>query len=263
MRTGGPPVPRRPGGRRGRGGSSTSCPSRSRAAASAAGEGRERGRRRAEQREVRLGQRQLGGCRAQVRRQHVRVARVQDGRLDRAVQQRIRVVHQVGVQRVVPGDQDGHRTAPSRPARPACCHSAALVPGQPAISTASSPPMFTPSSSAVVVARPVICAGQQSFLQGAALFGQVAGPVRGHPRGQVRRPGLGQVSLAPWATASAPRRDRTNASAGMPSATRSASSPAASAVAVRRTGAPASPRALVSGGSQSANVSDPRARRMR
>ena len=64
--------------------------------------------------------------------------------------------------------------------------------------------------------------------------------------------------MAPWATASAPRRDRTNASAGMPSATRSASSPAASAVAVRRTGAPASPRSVVSGGSQSPNVSDPR-----
>ena len=45
---------------------------------------------------------------------------------------------------------------PARPARPACCQSAAMVPGQPAMSTASRPAMFTPSSSAVVVASAVI-----------------------------------------------------------------------------------------------------------
>ena len=44
---------------------------------------------------------------------------------------------------------------PLRPARPACCHNAENVPGQPAISTASSPVMLTPSSSAVVVASPI------------------------------------------------------------------------------------------------------------
>ena len=33
---------------------------------------------------------------------------------------------------------------PLRPARPACCHSEAKVPGQPAIKTASRPVMFTP-----------------------------------------------------------------------------------------------------------------------
>ena len=47
------------------------------------------------------------------------------------------------------------RRRPVRPARPACCHSEARVPGQPAISTASSPQMSTPSSSALVVARPL------------------------------------------------------------------------------------------------------------
>ena len=41
-----------------------------------------------------------------------------------------------------------------RPARPSCCHSAARVPGKPAMSTASSPLMSIPSSKALVAASP-------------------------------------------------------------------------------------------------------------
>ena len=41
---------------------------------------------------------------------------------------------------------------PRRPARPHCCHSEARVPGQPETTTASSPLMSMPSSSALVVA---------------------------------------------------------------------------------------------------------------
>src|SRR5690606_20765870 len=60
------------------------------------------------------------------------------------------------------------------------------------------------------------------------------------------------------ATASAPRRDRTNASVRTSPLTRSASRSAASAVAPRRTGAPCSPVNSVSGGSHSANAVAPR-----
>ncbi len=42
----------------------------------------------------------------------------------------------------------------ARPARPACCQNDARVPGKPACTTASSPEMSTPSSSALVVATP-------------------------------------------------------------------------------------------------------------
>ena len=77
--------------------------------------------RRAEDVQVRLGQGQFGGRRAQVRRQHVRVVRVQHGGLHRVPQQDLRMADQVGVQRVVAGDQDRRRrpAAAPGPARPA------------------------------------------------------------------------------------------------------------------------------------------------
>ena len=60
------------------------------------------------------------------------------------------------------------------------------------------------------------------------------------------------------ATASAPRRDLMKARVGTFSPTSRASRSAACAVAVRRSLAPASPRASVSGGSHSAKASGPR-----
>ena len=110
----------------------------------------------------------------------------------------------------------------------------------------------------MVAASPVICAGPQRLLQGAALLRQVAGPVGRDPVGQVSRARLGQLP---------PRRLRHRLRPAPGSherqcrhllRTSSASSWAASAVAARRTGAPASPRAPVSGGSHSANVSGAR-----
>src|SRR6185312_17442783 len=74
--------------------------------------------RGAEEVEVRLGQRQFGRRRGQVRAEYVRVGRVEYGGLDRVVQQGVRVVHQVAVQRVVAGDEHRGRVVPG-PARAA------------------------------------------------------------------------------------------------------------------------------------------------
>lgn len=103
---------------------------------------------------LRLLQRQFRCRTQQLRTQNVGVARVDHHPLDRLAQQRGRVVHQVGVQRIVPGDQHHQRPWPRRPDRPACCQNEATVPGKPASTTASSPAMSTPNSSALVVARP-------------------------------------------------------------------------------------------------------------
>ncbi len=70
---------------------------------------------------------------------------------------------------------------PARPARPACCHTDATVPGHPVSSTASSPATSTPSSSAFVAATPEQRPALQPALEVAPLLGQVAGAVGGDP----------------------------------------------------------------------------------
>ena len=66
--------------------------------------------------------------------EHVRVVRVEDGRLDR----RGRTAPRGGARGRCPAGRRGRRArrarpAPPRPARPACCHSEARVPGKPAM----------------------------------------------------------------------------------------------------------------------------------
>ena len=73
----------------------------------------------AEQRQVRLGQRQLGRCCGEVRGQHVGVVGVHDGGLHRLPEQRVRMVHQIGVEGIVGGHEERERSRPC-PARPAC-----------------------------------------------------------------------------------------------------------------------------------------------
>ncbi len=70
---------------------------------------------RTEQRQVVLGQRQLRGGRAQVRAEDVGVVGVEHVGLDRRPEQRLGVVHQVGVQRVVAGDQHAQRVLAAAP----------------------------------------------------------------------------------------------------------------------------------------------------
>ena len=72
----------------------------------------------AEQRQVGRGQRRLGRGAAQLRAEHVRVGRVQHGRLDRPAEQRLGVVDQVGVQRVVAGHQHAERLPAGPPGPP-------------------------------------------------------------------------------------------------------------------------------------------------
>ena len=65
----------------------------------------------------------------QVRREHVGVAGVDQGGLVGAAEQVGGVVQEEGVERVVLADQHGQGRPPWRPARPACCHIEATVPG--------------------------------------------------------------------------------------------------------------------------------------
>ena len=207
----------------------------------------------AEQRQVVLGERQLGRGAAQLRPEHVRVLRVADGRLDRPAEDRLGMVHEVGVQRVVARHEDHQRPGPPRPARPACCHSEASVPGKPASTTASRPAMSMPSSRALVAATPSSCPRAQRRLQRAALLGQVAGAVRGDPVGQLRAPASARCRRAVSAISSAPRRERTKASVRAPSTTRSASSRRRLGAGRRAAPARRARRAAsVSGGSHSA-----------
>jgi hypothetical protein len=76
-------------------------------------------RRLAEDLEVVGSQRQLLRRGTQLRPEHVRVFRVEDRSLHRAPEDRCRMSHQVGVQRVVPRDQQRHRV----PTGPACASS--------------------------------------------------------------------------------------------------------------------------------------------
>jgi len=62
--------------------------------------------------------RELGRRRRQVRRQHVRVGRVEHGGLERMVQQDGRMVQQIGVQRVIAGDEHRYRVAAGPPGSP-------------------------------------------------------------------------------------------------------------------------------------------------
>ena len=145
---------------------------------------------------------------------------------------------------------------PLRPARPACCHKLAQLPGQPAISTASRPVMLTPSSSAVVAAsptrRPSLIAASRSRRSSGRYPDRYAATLAS---GASCPPSDRRAASA---TVSAPRRDRMKASVGTSWRTSRASRSAVCAVAVRRSRAPTSPRAPVSGGSHSANASGPR-----
>ncbi len=145
---------------------------------------------------------------------------------------------------------------PLRPARPACCHRLENVPGQPAISTASSPVMLTPSSRAVVAARPT----RRPSLIAASRLRRSSGRYPDRYAATLASDASGPPSdrRAASATVSAPRRDLMKASVGTSCRTSRASRSAVCAVAVRRSRTPASPRASVSGGSHNANASGPR-----
>ena len=111
----------------------------------------------------------------QLRAEHIRIGRIDHDAFHRLVQQRLGMVHQVGVQRVVACYEHHQRALPAPAGPVACCQNDATVPGNPASSTASRPAMSIPSSSAFVVASP-----RNSPLAAPA-------PARGGPRRDNRR----------------------------------------------------------------------------
>jgi hypothetical protein len=70
--------------------------------------------------------------------------------LGRRVEQEAGFGGDVLIERLGAGDQHHHDGCPRRPARPARCQVAAREPGQPAMTTASRPPMSIAESSADV-----------------------------------------------------------------------------------------------------------------
>ncbi len=119
-----------------------------------------------------------------MRGEYVRVVRVEHGGLHRGGEQRLRVVHQVGVQRVVPGDQDGER-ALGLPAGPAGLlperGPGTRVPGhQDGVQTGDVDPEFEGGGGGEAE-QP---AGVEFALQGPALVGEVAAAVGGDPVGE-------------------------------------------------------------------------------
>ncbi len=148
----------------------------------------------AEEGQVRFGERQLGGGGAQVGGQHVRVVRVEDGRLHRLLEQRFGMVDEEGVQRVVAGHQDGEGAL----AGPPCA--AGLLPqrGSGAWVTRDHDRVQAGDVDAEFEGggggQTEKAAGMQSVLQGAALLGEITPAVGGDPGGQ-RAVDLGEAFL--------------------------------------------------------------------
>ena len=193
-------------------------------------------------------------------REHVRVVGVEHGRLDRPAEQRLRVVDEVGVERVVAGDEHGERALPGPPGP------AGLLPQRgPGAGPAGEQhgvqagDVDARARARWSTATPEQPPRLQVGLQRAPLLGQVAAAVGRDPRRRAR--GRPRRAAAGWSARPSRRRAATarRPASATPSTTRSASRSAASAVAVRRTGAPCSPASSVSGGSHSANSSSPRA----
>lgn len=137
-----------------------------------------------EEREIGFGEREFGGGRAQVRGEHVRVVGVQDGGFDRLVEERLGVVDEVGVQRVVAGHEHRERALPGA-ARPP-----GLLPqGRPGprvsgddhgIQTGDVHAEFERGGGGQAEQLPAV----QGAFQGTAFLGQISAPVGGDPAGQ-------------------------------------------------------------------------------
>ena len=171
--------------------------------------------------------------------QHVGVVRVEHRRLDRLAEH------------APPGGGRGRcragrrarpapraRSCPARPARPACCHSDARVPGQPAMQHGVQPADVDAELEGVGRRDAEDPARLQVGLERAPLLGQVAGAVGRDAARRARGRPRPAAAASPATTVSAPRRERTKASVRAPVERpgRPAGS-ATSAVAVRRTGA--------------------------
>ena len=206
--------------------------------------------RRPEQRQVGLGQRDLGRGGAEVRAEDVGVAGVEDGRLDRRADQRLRVGDQVGVERVVAGDEHrervgARRARPGRPAatsRPGCPGSRPAAPRRGRRCRCRARARWSPPSRRAALA--------QRCLERPPVLGQVAAAVGRHRSATARAPPRRAAARRSARPTRRPCGSGRTRACGPRRTTRSASRSATSAVAARRTGAPFSPPYDVNGGSQ-------------
>ncbi|QDL75601.1 hypothetical protein DNK48_24880 [Streptomyces malaysiensis subsp. malaysiensis] len=131
--------------------------------------------------QVGLGERKLGRGRAEVRREDVRVVRVQDGGLHRLPEEGVRVVDEIGVQRVVPGDQDreGPFAGAPSPSRllPQGGAGAGIARHDHGVQAGDVHPQLQGGGGG----EPQQLTGVQGPLQGAALLGEIAAAIGGDP----------------------------------------------------------------------------------
>ena len=150
--------------------------------------------RRAEDRDVRGGERHLGGGRGEVRAQHVGVGRVEGARLDRGVEHRLGMAHEVVVEGVVAGEEHREALATGAP-RP----SRALPQRGPRARPAGhddgvEPADVDPQLQGARRREPAQPPAAQLLLQLAALLGQVAAAISGD---EVRQAALLQAGEGP------------------------------------------------------------------
>ena len=187
------------------------------------------------------GQRRLGGGRAQVRAEHVGVVRVEDVGLDGLAEQRLGMVDQVGVQRVVARHHHAECVARAAPGAADLLPQRGPGAGEAGEQHGVEPADVDAELEGVGGGEPEQPPGAQGLLQLAALLGQVAAAVRRHLVDQAGIDLGQQPSGSRGRRSPRPRRDRTKARVRTRSTTRSVSRSATSLAAERRTGAPFSP----------------------
>ena len=141
--------------------------------------------------QVVLGQRQLLGGGAQVRREHVLVGGVDDGGLDGPAEQRLRVGDEVGVERVVAGDEHAEGVAVTSAGPADLLPQRGAGAGEPRHHHRVEPADVDAQLERVGRGQPDQLAGAQGPLDRAALLGQVAAAVGRDLAGQ-RRVDLGE-----------------------------------------------------------------------
>ncbi|ASR00274.1 hypothetical protein CGL27_22810 [Streptomyces sp. 11-1-2] len=135
----------------------------------------------AEELQVRLGERKLRRGRAQVRREDVGVVRVQDGGLHRLPEESVRMVDEIGVQRVVPGDQDRQGSFAGAPGPPRLLPQGGAGAGVARHDHGVQPGDVHPQLQGGGGGEPQQLTGVQGSLQGAALLGEIAAAIGGDP----------------------------------------------------------------------------------
>ena len=141
-------------------------------------------RRGAEERQVGLGERLLLRGRAEVRTHHVRVRRVEDRRLDRRADELVGVGDQVGVERVVLGDQHPERVLRATAGPPDLLPERRPGPGEAGDEHGVEPADVDAELEGVGRGQPDQVAAAQRRLERPALLGEVAAAVGRDPVGQ-------------------------------------------------------------------------------